>query len=358
MKKIKKFYKNKKVLVTGATGFKGAWLCSWLTSLGAHVYGTGFNPNQNKNLFYKLSLDKKINLRLFDIRDFKKLNNYVDFAKPSIVFHLAAQPLIYESYNNPLLTFDINCRGTLNVLEITKKSKFIKSLVSITSDKCYENKGWVKGYKETDELGGVDPYSASKASAELIIRAYRESFFNRKKRVCGISSARAGNVIGGGDWSAKRLIPDCIRSIRNKKTIKLRNPNFNRPWQFVLEPIKGYLILAKKQFEQPEKFSGAWNFGTEANSITNVEKIVKYIIKFWGSGKLKSEKINKFYEQHNLQLDIKKSKKYLKWSPTYNIEDSVKITTEWYYKVLEKKQNPIQVTEMQIKKYMYENNWS
>ena len=360
MEKIKNFYKNKRVLVTGATGFKGAWLCSWLLKLGAHVYGIGFNPNQNKNLFYKLSLNKKINLSLFDIRNFNKLDKFVNLNKPSIIFHLAAQPLIYESYNKPLTTFEVNCVGTLNVLEITKRSKFIKSLVSITSDKCYDNKGWKKGYKEDDELGGVDPYSASKASAELMIRAYRESFFNNKKinRICGISSGRAGNVIGGGDWSAKRLIPDCIRSIRKKNIIKIRNPNFNRPWQFVLEPIKGYLILAKKQYENPKKFSGAWNFGTEPKSITDVKNIVKYIIQFWGQGSMQIQKVKKFYEQHNLQLDIKKAKKYLGWKPTYNIKDSVKVTTEWYYKVLEKKEDPISVTELQIENYMHENNWS
>lgn len=357
MDKIKNFYKNKKVLVTGATGFKGAWLCSWLLRLGANVYGTGFNPNQNKNLFYKLGLNKKIKLKLFDVRSYQKLKNFTNSIKPSIIFHLAAQPIIYESYKNPLLTFDINCRGTLNILEVSRNSKFIKSVVLITSDKCYENVNQIKGYKETDRLGGVDPYSASKASAELIIRAYNESFFKNKKK-CGISSARAGNVIGGGDWSKKRLIPDCIRSIRNKKAILLRNPKFNRPWQFVLEPLKGYLILAKKQYENPSKFSGAWNFGTESRSITDVKTIVKYMIDFWGSGTLKVDKKNRFYEQHNLQLDIKKAKKFLNWKPTYNIKDSVRVTTEWYFKVLEKKKSPMETTNNQIDKYMHENNWN
>ena len=356
MEKIKSFYRNKKVLVTGATGFKGAWLCSWLLKLNSKVYGIGFNPNQNKNLFYKLKLNNKIKFKLFDIRDLKKLRKFIKQQKPSIIFHLAAQPLIYESYKNPLNTFDINCRGTLNILECAKDFRFIKSVVSITSDKCYENTGKLKGYKETDTLGGVDPYSASKASAEIIIRAYRESFFKNDKR--GVSSARAGNVIGGGDWSKKRLIPDCIRSLAKNKTIKLRNPNFNRPWQHVLEPLKGYLILAKKQYQKPIKYSGAWNFGTEANSITNVKKIVEYIIQFWGCGKLKAEKTPKFYEQQNLQLDIKKSKKNLQWKPTYNIKKSVKITTEWYYKTIIKNQKPSEVTNEQIEKYMHENKWT
>jgi len=357
MVKIKKFYKNKKILVTGATGFKGAWLCSWLMQLGAQVYGVGYNPNKNKNFFYKLGLDKKIKLKIFDVRDFRKLNSFINHSKPSIVFHLAAQPIIYESYKDPLNTFDINCRGTLNICEIAKNSKFIKSLVCITSDKCYENKGWVKGYKETDELGGIDPYSASKSSAEIIIRAYRESFFKNKKK-CGISSARAGNVIGGGDWSPKRLIPDCIRSLLMGKTIVLRNPKFNRPWQFVLEPLKGYLILAKKQYERPNDYSDAWNFGTEARSITDVKKVVEYMVKFWGSGNLKVLKKKQFYEQHNLQLDIRKAKKKLMWTPTYNVKQSVEVTADWYYKILVKKMNANLVTDNQIKDYMDENSWS
>ena len=356
MEKMNKFYKNKKVLVTGATGFKGAWLCSWLSKLGAKVYGIGNNPNQNKNLFYKLNLKKKIKLKLFDIRDIVKLRNFLRKSKPSIIFHLAAQPLIYESYRNPLLTFDVNSRGTLNILEVSKKLKFVKSIVSITSDKCYENTGKIRGYKETDVLGGVDPYSASKACAELIIRAYRESFYGSENH-CGVSSARAGNVIGGGDWSKKRLIPDCIRSLQSNKTIILRNPNFNRPWQHVLEPLKGYLILAKKQYNNPKKYAGAWNFGTEENSITNVKEIVEYIIKFWGSGKLKSEKINRFHEQQNLQLDIKKAKKFLKWKPSYDIKKSVEITTEWYFQTIKQGISPEEVTNQQIENYMYENNW-
>ena len=218
-------------------------------------------------------------------------------------------------------------------------------------------KGGLVVIKKTIVLGGIDPYSASKASSEIIIRAYRESFFKDKEN-SGVSSGRAGNVIGGGDWSKKRLIPDCIRAIRKKTPINLRNPKFNRPWQHVLEPLKGYLILAKKQYENPMKFSGAWNFGTEAKSITDVKKIVEYIIEFWGSGFLRVQKINKFYEQHNLQLDVTKAKKELNWKPTYNIKDSVKVTTNWYFRVLEKKENPITVTNMQIDDYMYENNWS
>lgn len=357
MEKISNFYKNKKIFVTGATGFKGSWLSSWLLKLGAKVYGTGYNPNKNNNLFFDLNLKNRINLRIFDIRDYKKLKSFIVSSKPNIIFHLAAQPLIYRSYIEPHLTVDTNFRGTLNILEIAKNNNFIKSLMLITTDKCYENTGKIKGYKESDELGGVDPYSASKAASELIIRAYRESFFKKNKN-CGISSARAGNVIGGGDWSEKRLIPDCIKSLLNNKLIKLRNPNFIRPWQFVLEPLKGYLVLAKKQFENPKKFSGAWNFGTEANSGTDVQKIVKYMIKYWGNGKMKSIKKKKFYEQQNLQLDITKAKIKLNWSPTYNIQNSIKITTEWYLKVLKQRKSALDVTNQQLESYMNENKWT
>ena len=353
-KKLKKFYNGKKVLITGVTGFKGTWLCSWLLELGAKITGLGYNPNLNKNLFYKLKLNNKINLKLFDIRDISKLNSLVKKTKPSIIFHLAAQPLIYESYKKPLETFDINSRGTLNILEVTRLNKFIKSVVIVTSDKCYENNYSTKGFKENDRLGGIDPYSASKASAEIAVKAYRESFFS-KKNIVGISTGRAGNVIGGGDWSPKRLIPDSIKFLRKNKSIYLRNPNFNRPWQFVLEPIKGYLLLGLKQFYNPKKYSGAWNFGTERNSVTSVKKIVEYIIEFWGSGKLKINKQKKFYEQENLQLNIQKSKRILNWKPTYNIKQSVYVTVDWYNQVLNNKKSPIDITNEQINRYMDES---
>ena len=354
MIKLSKFYRNKKILITGATGFKGAWLACWLHKMGAKIYGIGHNPNKNKDLFYKLKLEKKIKLEFYDIRNFEKLYNTIKKFKPSIIFHLAAQPLIYHSYIKPHKTLDINFRGTINILEVVRKSNSVKSLVAVTSDKCYESNNSTKGFKETDRLGGVDPYSASKASAEIAIRAYKKSFFENKNSKTGISSARAGNVIGGGDWSDKRLIPDCIRSILKNKTIHVRNPNFNRPWLHVLEPLKGYLILGKKQYEIPNKYSSAWNFGTKPNSVTNVKTIVETIVKNWGSGKYKIGK-SKFYEQINLQLNIKKSKQYLGWEPTYNIERSIEITTNWYKKVLVNKKKPFEITSNQIDEYMHES---
>ena len=354
---LSKFYKNKKVFITGVTGFKGAWLAYWLFELKSKVYGLGYNPNKNKNLFYQLNLQKKINLNLFDVRDFKKLNFLINKIKPSIILHLAAQPLIYESYKKPFLTFDINFKGALNLLEIARKTETVKSIVIVTSDKCYASNNSLKGFKETDLLGGVDPYSASKAAVEVMAKAYRESFFKNKKKYIGVSTARAGNVMGGGDWSLKRLIPDCIRSLIRNKVIFIRNPNFNRPWQHVLEPLMGYLILAKKQYKAPKKYSGAWNFGTNKNTLTDVKTIVRYIINFWGKGSLKIKKKN-FYEQTNLQLNISKAKKYLKWSPTYNIKKSVYVTIEWYKKILLYKKNPEEVTKNQIKKYMNDSKVS
>ncbi len=352
---MKKFYKNKRVLVTGATGFKGAWLCYWLKILGAKVYGIGNNPNKNKNLFYSLKLDKKIQLRLFDIRNKKKLNSFFKLSQPQLIFHLAAQPLILEGYNKPHLTYDVNTVGTLNVLEEFRKNKKIKALICITSDKCYESNNSTKGFKEKDRLGGEDPYSGSKACAEIIVKTYHKSFFNNEKNPRGVASARAGNVIGGGDWSPNRLIPDAVHSIIKNKKIFLRNPNFNRPWQHVLEPLNGYLILGEKIFKNPKKFSGPWNFGTRKNTVTNVLEIVREIIKVWGKGIITFKKNNKYYEQTNLQLNINKSLKLLNWSPKYSIKKSVRVTTQWYKSVLLDKVNIEKITELQIKEYMDES---
>tara|TARA_B100000767_G_C19746743_1_gene528890 strand:- start:422 stop:1480 length:1059 start_codon:yes stop_codon:yes gene_type:complete len=349
---VKNFYKNKKVLVTGATGFKGAWLSYWLNMLGAKVYGVGYNPNKNKNLFYSLKLDKKIKLKLFDIRNKKKLKNLIKSSKPQIIFHLAAQPLILDSYKKPYLTYTVNSIGTLNVLEAVRETNSVKSLICITSDKCYESNYSTKGFKENDKLGGKDPYSGSKASAEIMIKSYQESFFKYKN--CGLASGRAGNVIGGGDWSENRLIPDTINSIIKGKTINIRNPKFNRPWQHVLEPLYGYLLLGEKLFNKPKTYSGPWNFGTKKNTVTNVLEIVKEIVKFWGKGKITFKKNQKYYEQTNLQLNIDKSIKILKWKPKYTIAKSVQVTADWYKKVLIEKFSIEKITEKQIKDYMNE----
>lgn len=351
---LKKFFKNKKILVTGATGFKGSWLCLWLYILGSKVIGTGYNPNKNNSLFKKLNLKKKIKLKIIDVRDKKKIENVIKKYKPEIIFHLAAQPLIYEGYNKPYETYITNSIGTLNILECIRKEnlKFIKSLVCVTSDKCYESNNSTTGFKETDKLGGVDPYSGSKANAEIIVRTYRDSFFNKKFKNLGVATARAGNVIGGGDWSDKRLIPDVVKSILSNNNIILRNPNFNRPWQHVLEPLFGYLILAKKLYLNPKKYSDCYNFGPEKNTVTSVYAVVKKMIKFFNKGKIKTLNKNKFYEQENLQLNIIKSKKKLNWNPKFSMEKSIQITCDWYIKVLLKKQNPFEVTKFHIIDFM------
>lgn len=346
---IKKFYKNKKVLITGVSGFKGSWLAIFLHILGAKVLGVIKKYPKKNSLFNKLGLKNKIELIFCDVQNFNKLKRVIFKRKPKIVFHLAAQTLIIDSYVNPKKTFDVNLIGTLNILEITRLSNFIKSLIITTSDKVYEKKRINMRFKENDKLGGIDPYSASKASIEFIINAYQKSFFIKKR--IGVSSVRSGNVIGGGDFSNNRLLPDCIKNLLKNKKIIIRNANFNRPWQFVMEPLRGYLILAKKQFKNPQKYAGAWNFGNNQNTTTNVKKFVSYLIKLWGSGKLKVIK-KQNYEQKNLQLDSSKSKKYLNWFPIYNIKQSIKISLEWYKKVLVKKANPLQVTLQQIRQYL------
>ena len=347
---MKKFYKNKKILITGATGFKGAWLCQILDLLGANILGIGYKPNKNQNLFNDLELKKKINLKYSDIRDYKKLNKIINSFKPQIIFHLAAQPIIFQSYVDPVGTININSIGTLNILDILRTSASVKSIVCITSDKCYANNFSTKGFKETDSLGGSDPYSASKASAEIIIHAYTESYFKSKN--VGLASARAGNVIGGGDWSPNRLVPDTINSLIKNKKIKLRNPGFNRPWQHVLEPLIGYLILAEKLFKNPKKYSTSWNFGSKKNTVTSVFNVVKTMIDCWGSGKIVYKKNFKFYEQKNLQLNIFKAKKILKWKPYYSIKQSVETTVDWYKQVYIEKKSPKKITIDQIKKYL------
>lgn len=349
---ISNFYKNKKILVTGASGFKGAWLCFWLHLMGSKVYGIGYSPNKNKNLFYQLKLNKKINYSLVDIKKITQLNKVIKNFKPQIVFHLAAQSLIFKSYKDPYNTYLINSFGTLNILEILKNNKYVKSIVCITSDKCYKSNNSTKGFVEKDSLGGEDPYSGSKASAEIIVNTYYQSFFKKRKLKCGLATARAGNVIGGGDWSPDRLIPDCIKSIINNKKIYLRNPNFNRPWQHVLEPLNGYLILAKKLYKDPQKYSSAWNFGSKKNTVTSVFEVVKKIIKYWGKGKIKINK-NKFYEQKHLQLNINKSQKYLKWRPKLSISESIEQTINWYKQIYYKGPKTAEaITKMQIRDFI------
>ncbi len=342
------FYKNKKVFVTGHTGFKGSWLCFFLNNLGAETCGYSLEPdNSYQSLYNLLNANENYSFNSRDIRDFENLNISINEFSPDIVFHLAAQPLVIKSYENPIETFSTNIMGTSNLLEICKSSKSIKAIINVTSDKCYENKNTNKLYTENDRLGGSDPYSASKACAEIINFSYQKSFYNGSK--IGLASARAGNVLGGGDFSDNRLIPDIIRSLSSKNKLIIRSPKSTRPWQHVFDVIYGYIILGKKLYENPLKFSSSYNFSPNVENCITVEEILSKINKL-----LKidySIKPGKFYEANLLMLDSKKAKKELNWYPIYDIDNTLKKSVEWYNDFMQNK-NIVKKSLSQYKKYM------
>ncbi|MCJ7448895.1 MAG: CDP-glucose 4,6-dehydratase [Bacteroidales bacterium] len=328
------FYKNKKILITGHTGFKGSWLSIWLDHLGADVIGIALDPKNERDLFLLAGLSGKMTDYREDIRNLNKINEIFQLGKPEIVFHLAAQALVLPSYENPVTTFKTNIIGTANILEACRIAESVQQIVVITTDKVYENKEQITGYRENDPLGGHDPYSASKAGAEIITQSYLRSFFS-PGFVSGsgksVATARAGNVIGGGDWSLNRIIPDCIRSLEESKPVIVRNPDAIRPWQHVLEPLFGYLLLAYRMAEDPQKYSGAWNFGPEETDMKNVKGLVETMIKSWGSGNWELDtEVNKPHEAGILRLDINKSKSILGWKPVLNIDKALEMTVNWY----------------------------
>ena len=348
-------FKNKTVLVTGHTGFKGSWLCIWLKELGANVVGYALEPYTERDNFVVTSLQDKITHIIGDVRDFRELRKVFEEYQPEFVFHLAAQPIVRESYINPKETYDINIGGTVNILECCRMTDSVRVIVNVTSDKCYENKEWVWGYRENDPMGGYDPYSSSKGCSELITAAYRNSFFNPidlEKHGKSLSSVRAGNVIGGGDWQKDRIIPDCIRALENDKPIEIRSPHATRPWQHVLEPLSGYLLLATKMYQQPQEYCGAWNFGPNQDSIITVGEIVDMIVAKWGSGSWidKSDK-SEPHEANLLSLDISKAKTYLKWSAVWNSETTIQKTLKWYKEY--SRVNPYQICVEQIDEYVH-----
>ncbi|EJE7233289.1 CDP-glucose 4,6-dehydratase [Clostridium sporogenes] len=343
-------YKGKKVLVTGHTGFKGSWLSIWLKKLGAHVIGYSLEAPTEPSLFKICKLDKKITSIIGDIRDDVKLNETFEKYKPDIVFHLAAQPLVRVSYKEPKETYETNVMGTVNILEAAKNTYSVKVVVIITTDKCYENKEWVYGYRETDAMGGYDPYSSSKGCAELIVSAYRNSFYN--ERGVALSSARAGNVIGGGDWAKDRLIPDFVRAISQDKSIIIRNPSAIRPWQHVLEPLSAYLWIGALMFKDKEKYSGSWNFGPRDTDILNVRDILDLAIKSWGKGNIEIDESQQPHESNLLKLDISKAKAHLKWYPVYDLDKAVNTTIQWYKSYYENRdKNMYEYTLKQIEEY-------
>lgn len=327
----KKFWLNKKVLITGATGFKGSWLSLWLTSLGSRVVGYSLNPITTPSLFKVLSLENNIKNYYCDIRDLDKLRSVVSSFQPDIVFHMAAQPLVRYSYNHPIETYQVNVIGTANILEACKNCDSIQSIINITTDKCYENREWEFAYKEDDPMGGYDPYSSSKGCSELVTSAYRRSFFDSMKNSHFLASARAGNVIGGGDWSLDRLIPDALKAFEKGEKVYVRNPNAIRPWQHVLEPLRGYLMLAEKLFENGKEFSQAWNFGPIDDDCKSVEYVMNKLCESW------SENVNWVtdstlnpHEANLLKLDCSKAKKLLKWKPKINLDSAIIKIVEWH----------------------------
>lgn len=336
-------YKGKKVFVTGHTGFKGGWLVLWLKSLGAEVLGYSLKPNTNPALFGVCSLDKQIKSVFGNILDVEKLERTMKEFNPDVVFHLAAQPLVRLSYLEPVSTYQTNVIGTLNVLEAARKCSNVKVFVNITTDKCYENKEVARGYKEDEPMGGYDMYSSSKGCVEIMSSSYRRSFL-KGGNPYAMATARAGNVIGGGDWAEDRLIPDCVRAIEgdttknnsstyqpiNLSTIVIRNPIAVRPWQHVLEPLSGYLLLGQKLFESGLKYAQGFNFGPAEESVLTVADVAQKVVKYYGKGEVVIGEKSDLHEANLLMLNVEKAKEVLGWIPTYTAEEAIKETVEWY----------------------------
>jgi len=317
------FWKNKKVFLTGHTGFKGSWLCLLLKELGAEVFGYALNPPTEPSLFNLCKIDNDIHSTIGDVRDFEKLKKSLLESSAEIVIHMAAQPLVRYSYQNPIETYDVNVMGTVNLLEAIRHCFTVKSVVIVTTDKCYENKEWIWSYRENEPMGGYDPYSSSKGCAELVVSAYRNSFFSSDSSKPGIASARAGNVIGGGDWALDRLIPDFIKAMQNNEKIVIRSPKAIRPWQHVLEPLSGYLALAEALYYD-KKYADAWNFGPNDEDAKTVEWIVEKLCNKWGqNSSYEIDKNPNLHEANFLKLDCSKAKQYLNWHPRWNLEKTL-----------------------------------
>ena len=353
---IFKVYQNKKVLITGNTGFKGSWMSLWLLKLGANVTGYSLEPPTTPSIYEKLRLSEKVKQYIKDIRSIDEVKKCLIETQPEIIFHFAAQPLVRESYSFPLDTFEVNVMGTATLLEAIRELKMKTRVVCVTSDKSYENQEWLLGYREDDPLGGHDPYSASKGAAELVISSYRRSFFdpaNYNSHGVKVASVRAGNVIGGGDWAKDRIVPDCIRYLEREEEIFVRSPYATRPWQHVLEPLGGYLILGAKLFDDTgddSLYCDAFNFGPLISSNRTVEVLVNEIIKNWEKGSWYYKATDSVHEASLLNLTIDKAFHLLDWQPIWDFEDTIKETVKWY-KANSQGEDVIQVTENQIEKY-------
>jgi CDP-glucose 4,6-dehydratase len=329
------FWAGKKVFLTGHTGFKGGWLTVWLSSMGAKVTGFSLPPNTKPNLYEEAGVAALCKKSVIgDIRNLADLSDTMKLSNPDIVIHMAAQPLVRYSYSNPVETYSTNVMGTVHLLEAMRSCRSVKSAVIVTTDKCYENKEWVWGYRENEPMGGHDPYSNSKGCAELVTASYRQSFFSEKDYAnhgVAIASARAGNVIGGGDWSADRLVPDAIAAFESGKAVMIRNPLATRPWQHVLEPISGYLVLAQALYEQGVVFNGAWNFGSNDAETRSVQEVIELLIdQLGGDAAWQQDEKVALYEAHFLKLDCSKAKQELAWSTRWSLEEAIRAIVEWH----------------------------
>lgn len=349
------FWKNRRVFITGHTGFKGSWLCLWLHSLGATVSGYALKPPTEPSLFDLCKIDQLVQSTIADVRNGEFLTKAMRAAEPDIVIHMAAQPLVRDSYKVPVETYAINVMGTVNLFEAVRNCKSVRAVINVTTDKVYENREWVWGYRENETLGGYDPYSNSKACSELATLAYRSSYFNPddyKSHGVGVASARAGNVIGGGDWATDRLIPDCIRAILRKEKVMIRNPHAIRPWQHVLEPLSGYLMLAQKLFESGSQYAESWNFGPDEGDARPVEWLVKNLCEKWGADA--SYVIDQGAHPHEanyLKLDCAKAKARLGWQPRWNLELTIDRIIEWT-RAYKKQNNEREICLKQIEEYL------
>lgn len=329
----KTFWQGKRVFITGHTGFKGSWLCMWLNAMGAQVTGYALQPPTKPSLFEICKIDQLLTSIIGDVRDKEKLKQCMLEAQPDIVIHMAAQPLVRDSYKNPVETYEINVMGTVHIFEAIRGCPGIKVVVNVTTDKCYDNKEWIWGYRENEAMGGYDPYSSSKACSELVTSSYRNSFFNTQEyqhHGVAVASARAGNVIGGGDWAVDRLIPDCIAALLKKKPIVIRNPYAIRPWQHVLEPLSGYLTLAQKLYEAGPEYAEGWNFGPAAKDARPVEWIVQQMCQLWGDAA--TYIVNQgphLHEAHYLKLDCSKAMARLAWYPKWDLQQAIEKVMEW-----------------------------
>ncbi|MEA4925065.1 MAG: CDP-glucose 4,6-dehydratase [Syntrophomonadaceae bacterium] len=351
-------YRDRKVLITGHTGFKGSWLSVWLGLLGARVIGYALPPPTQPSLFELLGLNQRLLSIEGDVRDKRHLEQVVKQHQPDMVFHLAAQPIVRLSYECPHLTYETNIMGTVNLLEAVRNTNSVRVGLIITSDKCYENQEWLYAYRENAPLGGYDPYSSSKAGAELVAGCYQRSFFNPERyneHRMALATARAGNVIGGGDWAADRIVPDAVRALSAGKPIVIRNPLAVRPWQHVLDPLAGYLWLAAKMWSEGNSYSSAWNFGPDNHENLSVGQLADNIVKNWGSGEWQSDSgdQSRLHEANNLILDCSKARALLDWTPVYKVDEALDKTVEWYKAYyFDSKQDIYDLTWNQVQAYV------